>query len=152
MAQSRPLVLAAAKWAAVEAGTRLGLDCLRNVGDRQEKLMDYTGTQSEKAVAARELDRSHIGHTISFQPNDFTVVFGRIAGIARTEAMVYLSLDGVSGGTHLKDEYDLPLDHEVFLQVDVISNAETTIKDLFGKVQENLRGGTTKGQERTDKL
>lgn len=54
--------------------------------------MDYTGSQSEKAVPAGELDRGHVGHTVSFQPNEFTVVFGKIAGIARTEAMVYLSL------------------------------------------------------------
>ncbi|MFJ5862432.1 hypothetical protein ACIQCM_13515 [Pseudarthrobacter sp. NPDC092439] len=106
--------------------------------------MNYTGSQSERAVAAGELDRSHIGQTVSFQPNEFTVVFGRIAGIARTEAMVYLSLDGVAGGTHLKDEYDLPVGHDVYLQVDVITNAESTIKDLFGKVQENLRGATHK--------
>ena len=115
--------------------------------------MDYTGSQSEKAVPAGELDRSHVGHTVSFQPNEFTVVFGKIAGIARTEAMVYLSLDGVSGGTHLKDEYDLPVGHPVYLQVDVMSNAESTIKDLFGKVQENLRGSGHKGgEERTDRL
>lgn len=106
--------------------------------------MNYTGSQSERAVAAGELDRSHIGQTVSFQPNEFTVVFGRIAGIARTEAMVYLSLDGVAGGTHLKDEYDLPVAHDVYLQVDVITNAESTIKDLFGKVQENLRSATHK--------
>ena len=114
--------------------------------------MDYTGTQPEKAVPAGELDRSHIGQTVSFQPNEFTVVFGRIAGIARTEAMVYLSLDGVAGGTHLKDEYDLPASHDVYLQVDVLTNAESTVKDLFGKVQDNLRSAGHKGEDRTDKL
>ncbi|KQR01923.1 hypothetical protein ASF72_12185 [Arthrobacter sp. Leaf141] len=114
--------------------------------------MEYTGAQSERAVPAGELDRSHIGQTVSFQPNEFTVVFGRIAGIARTEAMVYLSLDGVAGGTHLKDEYDLPSNHEVYLQVDVITNAESTIKDLFGKVQDNLRGSGHRGEDRTDRL
>ncbi|MEJ1194351.1 hypothetical protein ACFC25_07045 [Pseudarthrobacter sp. NPDC055928] len=114
--------------------------------------MDYTGSQSEKAVPAGELDRTHIGHTVSFQSNEFTVVFGKIAGIARTEALVYLSLDGVAGGTHLKDEYDLPLTHNVYLQLDPISSAETTIKDLFGKVQENLRSGSHKGEDKTDKL
>jgi hypothetical protein len=43
--------------------------------------------------------------------------------------------------------------HEVFVPVDVISNAESTIKDLFGKVQENLRGSGHKGgEDRTDRL
>ncbi|MFD5278597.1 hypothetical protein ACFWIX_13670 [Pseudarthrobacter sp. NPDC058362] len=112
--------------------------------------MNYAGSQSERAVAAGELDRSHIGQTVSFQANEFTVVFGRIAGIARTEAMVYLSLDGVAGGTHLKDEYDLPVGQDVYLQVDVITNAESTIKDLFGKVQENLRGATHKPGDRPE--
>ncbi|GGH98245.1 hypothetical protein ACFFGR_00815 [Arthrobacter liuii] len=114
--------------------------------------MDYTGSQSEKVVTAGELGRTHIGQTISFQPNEFTVVFGKLAGIARTEAMVYLSLTGVAGGTHLKDEYDLPVNHDVYVPVDVITNAESTIKDLFGKVQENLRSGSHKGGERTDQV
>jgi hypothetical protein len=115
--------------------------------------MDYTGTQSEKVVPAGELGRSHIGQTITFQPNEFTVVFGKLAGIARTEAMVYLSLQGVGSGTHLKDEYDLPVSHDVYVPVDVITNAESTIKDLFGKVQENLRGSSHKGgEDRTDRL
>ena len=115
--------------------------------------MDYTGSQSEKVVHAGELGRCHIGQTISFQPNEFTVVFGKLAGIARTEAMVYLSLSGVGNGTHLKDEYDLHVTHEVYVPVDVISNAESTIKDLFGKVQENLRGAGHKGgEDRTDRL
>jgi hypothetical protein len=114
--------------------------------------MEYTRSQQEKAVTAGELGRSHVGQTISFQPNEFTVVFGKIAGIARTEAMVYLSLDGVGNGTHLKDEYDLPLTQEVYLPVDVLSNAESTIKDLFGKVQENLRGAGHKGEDQTDRL
>ncbi|WP_461173890.1 hypothetical protein M1D93_04005 [Arthrobacter sp. Z1-9] len=114
--------------------------------------MEYTRSQQEKALPASELGRSHIGQTISFQPNEFTVVFGKIAGIARTEAMVYLSLEGVGNGTHLKDEYDLPLTHEVYLPVDVLTNAESTIKDLFGKVQENLRGAGHKSEDQTDRL
>ena len=114
--------------------------------------MEYTRSQQEKAVTAGDLGRSHVGQTISFQPNEFTVVFGKIAGIARTEAMVYLSLEGVGNGTHLKDEYDLPLTHEVYLPVDVLTNAESTIKDLFGKVQENLRGTGHKGGDQTDRL
>ena len=114
--------------------------------------MEHTRSQQEKAVTAGDLGRSHIGQTISFQPNEFTVVFGKIAGIARTEAMVYLSLDGVGNGTHLKDEYDLPLTHEVYVPVDVLTNAESTIKELFGKVQENLRGAGHKGEDQTDRL
>ncbi|MGF9649858.1 hypothetical protein AAIH32_17985 [Pseudarthrobacter oxydans] len=114
--------------------------------------MEYTRSQQEKALPAGDLGRSHIGQTISFQPNEFTVVFGKISGIARTEAMVYLSLEGVGNGTHLKDEYDLPLTHEVYLPVDVLTNAESTIKDLFGKVQENLRGTGHKGEDHTDRL
>lgn len=114
--------------------------------------MEYTRSQQEKAITAGELGRSHIGQTISFQPNEFTVVFGKIAGIARTEAMVYLSLEDVGNGTHLKDEYDLPLTHQVYLPVDVLTNAESTIKDLFGKVQENLRGAGHKGEDHTDRL
>ena len=114
--------------------------------------MEYTRSQQEKALPAGDLGRSHIGQTISFQPNEFTVVFGKISGIARTEAMVYLSLEGVGNGTHLKDEYDLPLAHEVYLPVDVLTNAESTIKDLFGKVQENLRGTGHKGEDHTDRL
>ncbi len=114
--------------------------------------MEYTRSQQEKALPAGELGRSHVGQTISFQPNEFTVVFGKISGIARTEAMVYLSLEGVGNGTHLKDEYDLPLTHEVYLPVDVLTNAESTIKDLFGKVQENLRGTGHKGEDHTDRL
>lgn len=113
--------------------------------------MDYTGSQLEKPLPAGDLDRSHVGHTVSFQANEFTVVFGKIAGIARTEAMVYLALDGVSGGTHLKDEFDLPVTQLVYLQPDAITSAESTIKDLFGKVQENFRGGH-KGDDKTDKL
>jgi hypothetical protein len=114
--------------------------------------MEYTRSQQEKAIPAGDLGRSHIGQTISFQPNEFTVVFGKISGIARTEAMVYLSLEGVGNGTHLKDEYDLPLTHEVYLPVDVLTNAESTIKDLFGKVQENLRGTGHTGEDQTDRL
>jgi hypothetical protein len=34
----------------------------------------------------------------------------------------------------------------------VITNAESTIKDLFGKVQENLRGAGHKGDDKTDRL
>ena len=49
--------------------------------------MDYTGSQSEKAVPAGELDRGHVGHTVSFQPNEFTVVFGKIAGHSAAKAV-----------------------------------------------------------------
>lgn len=108
--------------------------------------MNYSGSQSEKPVPAGDLDRSHIGQTVSFQPNDFTVVFGTLAGIARTDAQVYLSLQGVGGGTHLKDEYDLPVGHTVYLQMDPLSSAgktlaeaERVIKEKFDEVKKNLR-------------
>ncbi|UZX02160.1 hypothetical protein F8G81_05665 [Arthrobacter sp. CDRTa11] len=107
--------------------------------------MNYSGSPSEKPLAAGDLDRSHIGHTVSFQPNDFTVVFGTLAGIARTDAQVYLSLQGVGGGTHLKDEYDLPVTQEVYLQLDPISSAgktlseaERVIKEKFDEIKKNL--------------
>lgn len=100
--------------------------------------MNYTGSQSEKAVPAGELDRSHIGQVVSFQSNEFTVVFGKIAGIARTEAMVYLSLEGVSGGTHLKDEYDVPIGHDVFLQRDPLSSAEKNLSEAGRIIKDKL--------------
>lgn len=100
--------------------------------------MEYNGSSFEKAIPAGELDRRHVGQSISFQPNDFTVVFGTIAGIARTEALVYLSLDGVSGGTHLKDEYDLPIDQHVYLQLDPLSTAEKGLADAAKAVREKL--------------
>jgi hypothetical protein len=100
--------------------------------------MNYSGSQYEKAVTAGDLDRSHVGQPVSFQPNDFTVVFGRIAGIARTDAQVYLTLDGVGGGTHLKDEYDLPVAHEVYVQLDPLSTAGKTISDAERVIKEKL--------------
>ncbi|WP_309074350.1 hypothetical protein [Paenarthrobacter sp.] len=108
--------------------------------------MEYNGSPTEKSIPAGELDRRHVGHSVSFQPNDFTVVFGTIAGIARTEALVYLSLDGVAGGTHLKEEYDLPIDKNVYLQLDPLGSAEkglseaaTFFKDKLDEVTKNLR-------------
>lgn len=108
--------------------------------------MNYGGSPSEKPVAAGDLDRSHIGQTVSFQSNDFTVVFGTLAGIARTDAQVYLSLQGVGGGTHLKDEYDLPVNQEVYLQLDplssagkTLSEAERVIKEKFDELKKNLK-------------
>ncbi len=107
--------------------------------------MNYSGSQSEKPVAAGDLDRSHIGQTVSFQSNDFTVVFGTLAGIARTDAQVYLSLQGVGGGTHLKDEYDLPVAQDVYLQLDPLSSAgkslseaERIIKEKFDEIKKNF--------------
>ena len=31
--------------------------------------MNYSGSQYEKTLTAGELDRSHVGQTVSFQPN-----------------------------------------------------------------------------------
>ncbi|MDQ0851374.1 hypothetical protein QFZ65_003312 [Arthrobacter sp. B3I9] len=108
--------------------------------------MSYSGSPSERPVPAGDLDRSHIGQTVSFESNDFTIVFGTIAGVARTEAMVYLSLQGVGGGTHLKDEYDLPVGHNVYLPMDplssagkTLSEAERVIKEKFDEIKKNLR-------------
>ena len=100
--------------------------------------MEYNGSPTERAIPAGELDRRHVGQSVSFQPNDFTVVFGTIAGIARTEALVYLSLDGVGGGTHLKDEYDLSIDHKVFLQLDPLGSAEKGLSEVASFVKEKL--------------
>ena len=108
--------------------------------------MSYSGSPSEKPVAAGDLDRSHIGQTVSFESNDFTVVFGTLSGVARTDAMVYLTLQGVGGGTHLKDEYDLPVSHNVYVQMDplssaskTLSEAERVIKEKFDEIKKNLR-------------
>ena len=83
---------------------------------------------------------------MSFESNDFTVVFGTLSGIARTEAMVYLSLQGVGGGTHLKDEYDVPASQDVYVQMDPLSTAgktlaeaERVIKEKFDEIKKNLR-------------
>jgi len=102
--------------------------------------MDYSGTGSEKAVAAGELNRTHIGHTVSFQAGEFTLVFGRIAAIARKDAGVTIALDGVGGTGGLPSHYSLPPTQDVYVQPDMLTNTESTIKDLFGKVQDNLRG------------
>ncbi len=108
--------------------------------------MSYSGSPSEKPVAAGDLDRSHIGQTVSFESNDFTVVFGTLSGVARTEAMVYLSLQGVGGGTHLKEEYGLPVSQDVYLQINplssagkTLSEAERVIKEKFDEIKKNLR-------------
>ncbi|WP_314326395.1 hypothetical protein [Paenarthrobacter ilicis] len=100
--------------------------------------MEYNGSPAERAVAAGDLDRRHLGQSVSFQPNDFTVVFGTIAGIARTEALVYLSLSGVAGGTHLKDEYDLPVDKHVYLQLDPLGSAEKGLSEAASFVKDKL--------------
>jgi pyrimidine deaminase RibD-like protein len=107
--------------------------------------MNYSGSPSEKPVAAGDLDRSHIGQTVSFQPNDFTVAFGTLAGIARTDGQVYLSLQSVGGGTHLKDEYDLPVGQDVYVQLDplssagkTLSEAERIIREKFDEIKKTL--------------
>jgi hypothetical protein len=121
------------------AGGRPLIDCWGTcLSTFRRKFMNYSGSQSEKAVAAGDLDRSHVGQSVSFQSNDFTVVFGKIAGIARTEAQVYLALEGVGGGTHLKDEYDLPVGQNVYLQLDPLSSAGKTISDAEKIIKEKL--------------
>jgi hypothetical protein len=48
----------------------------------------------------------------------------------------------------LASHYSLPPAQQVYVQPDMLTNTETTIKDLFGKVQENLR--SHKGDQRPD--
>lgn len=108
--------------------------------------MTYSGTGNEKAVMARDLDRTHIGLTVSFEPDEFTLVFGQIGAVARKEGGVTIALAGVDGAGGLPSHYSLPPEQHVYVQPDKLANTETAIKDLFGKVQENLRGH--KGDQR----
>lgn len=112
--------------------------------------MNYAGTGNEKAVAATDLNRTHVGLTVSFQPDDATLVFGRIGAIARKDTGVTVALEGVDGTSGLQTNYTLSPTQHVYLQPDMLTNTETTIKDLFGKVQENLRGH--KGDQRPDEM
>ena len=113
--------------------------------------MNYIGSQSEKAVPVGELDRRHVGQTVSFQSNEFTVVFGTIAGIAKTETQVYLALLGVAGGTHLKDEYDLPASQNVYLQQDPLTTAEKSLSEAGKIVKEKIDEITKNIRERESK-
>ena len=112
--------------------------------------MSYSGTGNEKAVTASDLNRTHVGLTVSFEPDEFTVVFGRIGAIARKEGGVTIALEGVDGTSGLPSHYSLPSTHQVYVQPDMLTNTESTIKDLFGKVQDNLRGH--KGDQRSDTM
>jgi hypothetical protein len=112
--------------------------------------MSYSGTGNEKAVTASDLNRTHVGLTVSFEPDEFTVVFGRIGAIARKEGGVTIALEGVDGTGGLPSHYSLPPAHQVYVQPDMLTNTESTIKDLFGKVQDNLRGH--KGDQRPDTM
>ncbi|MFJ5692302.1 hypothetical protein ACIP9X_00420 [Arthrobacter sp. NPDC093125] len=112
--------------------------------------MNYAGTGNEKAVAATDLNRTHVGLTVSFQPDDATLVFGRIGAIFRKDTGVTIALEGVDSTAGLQTSYTLSPTQLVYLQPDMLTNTETTIKDLFGKVQENLRGH--KGDHRPDAM
>lgn len=53
---------------------------------------------------------------------------------------------GVGGGTHLKDEYDVPVGQNVYVQMDPLSTAgktlaeaERIIKEKFDEIKKNLR-------------
>lgn len=113
--------------------------------------MNYSGTGNEKASQASELNRTHVGQTVSFEPDEFTLVFGKIAAIARKESSVTIALHGVESGGGLQSNYSIPGSQHVYLQPDMLTHTESTIKDLFGKVQENLRGAH-RGDDKTDKL
>ncbi|MET1064942.1 MAG: hypothetical protein ABWX85_08215 [Arthrobacter sp.] len=110
--------------------------------------MSYSGTGHEKAVPAGDLDRTHVGLTVSFEPDGFTLVFGRIGAIARKDASVTIALKGVEGAGSLQSQYSLPPTQTVYVQPDLLTNTESTLKDLYGKMQENLR--SSKGGQRTD--
>lgn len=112
--------------------------------------MSYSGTGNEKAVTASDLNRTHIGLSVSFEPDEFTVVFGRIGAIARKEGGVTIALEGMDGTGSLPSHYSLPPTQQVYVQPDMLTNTESTIKDLFGKVQDNLRGH--KGDHRPDTM
>ncbi|XAS68508.1 hypothetical protein V3C33_04145 [Micrococcaceae bacterium Sec5.7] len=112
--------------------------------------MNYSGTGNEKATPASELNRTHVGQTVSFEPDEFTLVFGRIVAIARKEGGVTIALDGVDGTGGLRSSYSVPPTRIVYIQPDMLTNTESTIKDLFGKVQDNLRGH--KGDPKPDTL
>ena len=114
--------------------------------------MNYSGTGNEKATPAHELNRTHVGLTVSFEPDEFTVVFGKIAAIARKEGGVTIALQGVEGSGGLQSSYSIPGSQFVYLQPDMLTHTESTIKDLFGKVQENLRGSGHRGEDKTERL
>jgi len=63
---------------------------------------------------------------------------------------VIIALEGVDGTSGLQTNYTLSPTQHVYVQPDMLTNTETTIKDLFGKVQENLRGH--KGDQRPDEM
>lgn len=59
---------------------------------------------------------------------------------------MYLSLQGVGDGTHLKNEYDLPVGQNVYVQMDPLSTAgktlaeaERVITEKFDEIKKNLR-------------
>lgn len=131
-----------------QGGNRLLAYLAIRLREKREKIVDYSGTGNEKAIAAADLNRVHIGQTVSFQPDEFTVVFGRIGAIARKEGGVTIALESVEGSGGLQSSYSLPAAQDVYVQPDILTNTESTIKDLFGKVQDNLRGH--KGDQRPD--
>lgn len=108
--------------------------------------MSYAGTGNEKATSAGSLSRGHIGQTVGFETDDGVLVFGRIAAIARRQDSTTIALEGASDQGDLKSAYVLNGAQTVYLQPDVLANTETTIKDLFGKVQDNLRATKGGGQ------
>lgn len=101
--------------------------------------MNYSGSSGEKAVAASELNRTHVGLTVAFQADESTVLFGRIGAIARTESQVFLALDGVAGAGHVQNEFALAPEQSVYVQPDLLTSTETTIKDVFAKVSESFK-------------
>lgn len=80
---------------------------------------------------------------MSFQGNETTAVFGRIAGIGRTDASVHIALAGVVGGGGLQSSYQLGLDQHVYLQPDMLTSTEAAIKEFAVRVQESFKGTKT---------
>ena|SRR5215207_9054755 len=101
--------------------------------------MEYEGSATERAIPAGELDRSHIGQTISFQANEADVVFGRIGAIVRREGQIYISLQGVAAGPHVPSFFPVAEGQNVYLPKDLVSNAEASVKDAWVKLAETFK-------------
>lgn len=54
----------------------------------------------------------------------------------------------MAGGTHLKDEYDLPVDKHVYLQLDPLGSAEKGLSEAASFVKDKLDEITRNIKER----
>jgi hypothetical protein len=101
--------------------------------------MEYEASATERAIPAGELDRTHIGQTVSFQVADADVVFGRIGAIVRREGQIYISLQGVASGPHVPSFFPVAPDQNVYLPKDLVSNAEASMRDAWVKLSETFK-------------